>query len=318
MMALPSGLAAQAGFKTETTVGTAVTVDKFWPVLDPPAFTRQIEFMPVKGMYAGRRTQVAKKTGKQVVGGPLKLELNNKPMATVMTHLFGTVNTTGAGPYTHTASPGTLTAKSFTTQGGLPDISGTVQPFTWAGCKLKSATIAASMGQIATLDLDVFAMTENSTGTPTLTAATFLSGIVPFSFVEASITAGGSSLGVISDMSLTIDNALAASRFGLGSATAAEALEAGQRTYTGTINVEFLSMVAYNLYTAGTDFALVFTFNNGTDTLTITTAAYYGGAPITGSGGDILKQSLSFVCQHATADASAITAVLVNGESVAT
>lgn len=316
-MPIPSGLSAQFGTKSETVVGTPVTVDTFYPLLSFD-IKNTADRLAVQGIRAGRRTQYGFKKGKQAVGGTLVTELNNKPMANTMTHLLGTVITTGAGPYVHTATPGALTGKAFTGQGGIPDITGTVNPFTWNGCKLRSATISASMGQIAQLSRDVFAMSEDADGTPSLTAASFLSGIIPFSFVECSITANAVSLGVVSDMSLTIDNGLNDQRFGLGSATAAEALESGLRSFTGTLNVEFLSMVAYNLYLAGTEFALVFTFSNGTDSLVITTNAYYTGETPNVDGPSTLQQSLPFVCQSSTSDAGCITAVLTNGESVAT
>ena len=317
MMAAPSALSAQIGFKSETTVGTAVTVDKFSPLVSHDLKNDQA-FLPIQGIYAGRRTQVGKKLGAQKIGGSFKQELNNKPIATLLNHGFGTVGTTGSGPYVHTFSPGPLTGDSLTMQGGLPDVGGTVNPFTWAGCKLPSWTISASINQIAMLDLNVFGMTEDSDGTPALASASFLSGIIPFSFVETSITAAGASLGVVSDMTLTGDNGLAVDRFGLGSATAAEALEATVRAYTGSMTAEFKSMAAYNLYLAGTDFALVFTFSNGTDSLVITTNAYYTGTTPPVSGPGLLKQALPFTCEGASTDAGCITAVLTNAESAAT
>lgn len=317
-MALPSGLSSQFGIKTESVVGTGVTVTLFNPLNDPPAIANVADRLPVMGIQAGRTTQWAKALGKQKVGGTIKMHLYNKPMATFMTHMFGSVVDAGAGPYTHTSTPGSLKGKSFTAQGGLPDIAGTVNPFTWTGCKIKSWTIAAQVGQIASLDLDVFAMAEDADGTPALATATYLSGILPFTFVQCSITSAAASLGVVSSMTLTGNNGLAEDRFGLGSATAGEALDSDRRSYTGTIEVEFLSMVAYNLYLAGTDVALVFTFTNGTDLLVITTNAYYTGATPTGSGSTTLKQSLPFTCQHATTDAGCITAVLTNAEALST
>ncbi len=315
-MSTGSILAAQVGYKTESVVGTGVTVDTFAPLVSFDIKMQQ-EFLPYQGQYAGRRTQTGKKLGAKKVTGTLKTELSNKPLACLHKHMYGTSNTTGSGPYVHTASPGVLDGKSLTIQGGIPDTGGTVRPFTWTGCKLPTWTISSAINQIAMLEHGIFAMDEDEDGTPSLASSSYLSGIIPFSFVEASITAGGASLGVISDMSLTCNNGLATERFGLGSATAAEALEADRRSYTGTMSVEFKSLVAYALYEAGTDFALVFTFSNGTDSLVITTNAYYTGETPSVQAGGLTKQNLPFTCQGASTDAGCITSVLTNAEASA-
>ena len=54
----------------------------------------------------GRRTAACISTGAKTVQGTVELELTPAPLATLMRHMFGTINTTGSGPYTHTASLG--------------------------------------------------------------------------------------------------------------------------------------------------------------------------------------------------------------------
>src|SRR5687767_10142312 len=105
-MAAPSGIAGQIGFKSETTWGTAVTVDKFHPGLLNESIKQDIARIESQGIRAGRRVSHTWKAGAKTVGGDIAIELFNVPMATLLSHMFGTVNTTGSGPYTHTATPG--------------------------------------------------------------------------------------------------------------------------------------------------------------------------------------------------------------------
>jgi len=307
---LPGGADAQVGFKTEVTPGTAVTVDKFLPFLSDE-IEQQIEYMDTQTLGA-RHTTTATKQGKRTVAGPLKTELGNTTLATLLKHMFGTIVTTGAGPYTHTASPGPLTGKSMTIQGGRPMIDGTVQPFTYAGCKFPGWTLAVNVGELAKLDLDIIGMTE--TTATALAVASFDTSWAPFTFVESSLNIAGSAPNNVRSMSLTAVNQVGG-RWGLGSATSKEPLQAGKRPYTGTVVIDFESLTAYNRFVNGTQAAMVDTFSNGTQTLVITKNVVFTGKTPGVKGFDLLAQELPYRCLSATSDAAAITAVLTNSES---
>lgn len=315
MMAAPSGLAGQFGFKTESVYGTGVTVDKFAPILNENV-DNNIERLVSKGITAGRRTVRTWKPGASVITGPIALELNNKPTATLLTHMFGNVVDAGAGPYTHTATPGDLTGKSFTAQFGRPDITGTVQPFTYSGCKIVDWAISAQVSQIAALTLNISAQAETTaTG---LAAVSYLSGIAPFVFTEGVIQIAGAQVATCSQFDLKGTNGLNTTRKRLGFATVNQQLEGALRDYSGTIMAEFESLTAYNRYTAGTEAAIVLTFTSGTDVLAITLNARFDGKTPGIAGEAILSQPLPFVCDSTTSDASAITMVLTNAETVST
>lgn len=312
-MAAPAGYAGQLGIKTETTVGTGVTVDQFVPIVSE-GLAQDIPRIDSQAIIAGRAVISSWGTGSTSVGGPVALELNNKKIATLLNHCFGAVATTGAGPYTHTFTPATLLGKSFTAQVGRPDISGTVQPFTYAGCKVNTWEIAAQADQFATLNLDVIAMSEVTA--TALATASYPSGIAPFTFVQGSITQAGSSAGAIKSFSIRGDNALER-RPRAGAAASKEPLPNNRRSYGGTLTADFESLTAYNRFVNGTETALVLAFSNGTDTLTITCNVRYDGAtPVLGGLG-LLEQSLPFTCVSGTSDAAAITAVLVNTDTTA-
>src|SRR3954447_13736305 len=102
---MPGGADAQLGFVSESVAGTLVTVTKFPPFLSE-AIKNNIEYMDSQTL-SSRRTRRSTKRGTGGIEGPINLELGNTTFATLLKHMFGTIATTGAGPYTHTASPGT-------------------------------------------------------------------------------------------------------------------------------------------------------------------------------------------------------------------
>lgn len=307
---MPGGSDGQIGFKTEAVVGTAVVVDKFLPFVSE-SIKQPIEYLDSKTLTA-RHTIKATKAGTQAVEGGITTELANTSLATLLKHMFGTIVTTGAGPYTHTATPGPLTGKSMTIQGGKPDAAGVVHPFTYAGCKIGGWTISANTGEIASLELNILGMTETTaTG---LAVASYDATWAPFVFREAAVTVAGSPSNNVRSVSISGENQLS-HRFRLGSGFSKEPLQAGLRPYTGTISADFDGLTDYNRYVNGTQAALVVAFNNGTQTLTFTMNVQFVGETPTVGGFDLVEQPLPFRCISATSDAAAITAVLVNSEA---
>jgi hypothetical protein len=314
-MAAPAGFAGQAGYKSESVWGTGVVVDTFVPILSE-AIEADIDRLDSKGIRAGRRVTALWKPGAKKYSGPVKLELPTLSIAALWKHAFGTVVTTGTGPYTHTYTPGDLTTDSFTLQIGRPDIAGTVQPFTFAGTKIREWELECKAGEIAELTLDVSAATE--TTATALASASYPAGLSMFVFTEATLTIAGSAVNTVRSCNLKGANTLADDRHRLGSATVKEQLESGVREYTGEVSADFESLTAYNRFVNGTEAALVLAFTSGADTLTFTCNVRFDGkSPMIGGADELLEQPLPFKCVHATADASAITAVLVNGQTTA-
>lgn len=314
-MSAPSGISAQVGFKSESTFGTAVVVDKFVP-FNSEGVKKDVQRLDSMGLRAGRRITSTWKAGKQTIGGPLELELPNITCATLLRHMFGTISTTGSSTFTHTASPGDLTSQSLTIQVGRPDIAGTVRPFTYAGCKFPEWELKCGQGEIAMLTLTVSAQSE-TTGT-SLASVSYTSGLSPFVFHEGQLAVAGTTNTTVNNVSIKANNSLAVERHRLGSALINEQLESGFREYTGQIDADFQSLTEYNRFVNANEFALVLQFSNGTDSLTITTNARYDGETPVVEGPELLAQPLPFKIVHSTSDASGITAVLVNTDSSAT
>jgi len=167
-MASPSTLSASAGCKAESTWATPVTPDRFWPVI-PGEFVSadqtHIKSNAVISDYAYLET------GQMVLGslnasGNVGFELTDNAVGLLFKLIMGGVSTSGAGPYTHVFTKGTL--PSSTWQYAETGSAGTIYPSTAYGCKVTSATLSAALGEIVTLSLDLSAANV-SKGTRTVT-----------------------------------------------------------------------------------------------------------------------------------------------------
>lgn len=307
-------MAGQIGWKSEVTWGTGVTVDTFVPVLES-SHTTDEGYLRAMGIRAGRRTQAPARLGARVVSGSVNMELPNTSIAVLMKHMFGAVNTTGAGPYTHTYTPGAHLSKSLTLQTGITDATDTVQPFTASGVKLEAWELSASVGELAMLS---FEWTGKDIVTATaLASASYTAGLQPYTFVEGSITVNGSAVASANAVTLSATKNLRNDRHVLGSRSIREQLEDAHFEFSTEISADFDSLTLYNLAVAATQVASVLTFSNGTESLTITCSGQVvGDAPsLTRIG--LEEQTIRLDHSSATTDAAAITAVLINSESSA-
>lgn len=310
-MSTPSGLGGQLGYASETVVGTEVTVTKFLPV-NSVGVAQEIERLDSQGIRAGRLVTSAWKSGSRTIAGTVELELWNVDIATIFRHMFGAVATTGTGPFVHTFTPADLTGDALTIQAGKPDVTGTVQPFTWAGCKFGGWTLSANVGEICMLSLDVVGMTE--TTATALATASYDAGLSPFVFTEASLDIAGAGVNTVQSFDLVCDTGLT-ERFRLGTDTSLEYLQNAFREFTGSITTDFESLAAYNRFVNGDEASLVLTFDNGTDTLVITQNVRFDGESPELAGPELLEQPLTYKAVSATSDANAITAELTNGDA---
>lgn len=314
-MPLRSGMNSSLGFVTEAAYGTYLAPTRWVPHVSAP-LEHEIERLESGGIIAGRRILDSDQwaPGNIVAGVPLGLELYDRSIGMLFTHMFGSVVTSGVGPFTHTFTPGDLSGKSLTMQIGAPNSTdGTVHPFSLLGCKIASWELGLAAGEVATLGLDVVAK-DVSTG-QALVAPSYASGIgIGLTFVGAAVTLAGSAYKT-KEISLAGDNMLDAERRFIGQQTIDEPLEADLREYTGTINSELFDLVAYTRFVSGTTAALVLSLARGTSTCTITMNVRFDGEPPKVEDRGIVPNALPFKCVGDT-DAAAITAVLVNSDAL--
>lgn len=309
---MPGGADGQLGLVTESVVGTIVTPTKFFPIRSEN-IKQNIEYIDTQTISARHTVRLTRRATQSVEGG-FTTELANTTIATLLKHMFGTVTTTGVGPYTHTYVPSDLTGDSMTVQVGRPASTGTVHPFTYAGCKVATWTIAATVGEFATLEVGLIGMSE--TTATSLATASYDTSWSPFTFRDATLSIAGVSAGTVRDVTLSATNAIER-RHRLGLATSLQPLQIGRRDYTGTITTDFDALTHYNLFVNGTEAALVLTFSNGTQSLQGTMNVQFTGETPELSGFELLAQPLPFRCISSTSDAAAIQFVLTNSEASA-
>lgn len=316
-MALKSGLNASFGFKAETTWGTAVTVDKWVPLVSE-SVTKEVARLESAGILPGRRVLSTNQftNGDVTVSGDINFELPLHGVAGLFKWAMGSVTTTSTGgvaPFIHTCTPGDLTDDHITAQIGRPNTGGTVDPFTYTGLKCSSWEIAAKAGELVTASFSVVGKDE-ATSTA-LTAVAYTNGVdMSYTYINGSITIGGTSTSV-HEFTIKGDNGLTGDRRFLGSANIAEPLEAALREYGGELACDWESLTNYNRFVAGSTHAMVATFSAGASaSVTITTNVRFDGETPQVEGTDIVAQKLPFKCVAGT-DAEAITIAVTNNDS---
>jgi len=311
-VAQSSAISAQLGVKAESTYGTYVAPTSFFPLISE-SVKFDIQRIESKAIRANRLTMDSGDwaAGQKTGSGQVNLELYDRTSALLFVHALGAVATTGAGPYTHTITPGNLLGKSLTMQVGRPSTDGTVRVFSYLGTKIKGWTLTAKSGDLVKMTLDVLARDEDTA--QTLASASYTSGLKPFVFTGAAVSVGGSSLSNCREFTLQGTNGLADRRV-VNSALMLEPVDGDQRQIKGTITMEFDSLTQYARYTGATEAAVVLTFTSGSNTITITMNARFDGNTPNVAGADVLTLPLDFTAVG-TSDSAAITVVCVNGDS---
>lgn len=266
-MGIPSGLGAQFMTSEEVTYGTPVTPDRGYEFIDE---SLDLSIARIESTALRSNTRVLRSdrwaSGQRSVSGAVKMELANKSFGRWFKHCLGGVVSaqpdSGGNPtvWKHTFTPGDLPVGQ-TLQVGRPDTGGTVNPFTYHGCKVTQWTLECAVGQIATLSVSILGEDEdNSTG---LAVASYPAGLSLMTFTQGTLTVGGSAMDVKS-ASVQGTNVVAEERFFLGSALRKNPLEQGLRQLTGNVEPEFVGLTAYNRFLNGTEAELVLLFQGAT------------------------------------------------------
>lgn len=279
-----SGICAQWGFKAETTVGTAVTVDRFLPVnsFNPTLNKQESVSEAVRGCattpYADESIVVGRSATMQA-----NMEVRSKSFGPLLKQILGStagptqINTSLAYRQIHT--PGALTGLSLTVQAGFPEsYSDTIRPFTYRGTKITNATFSCQRGGRLMLALDMDAWDEDyatalatdsyPTSWETFSWAGFaaaIGGTVDTTSGRTTITDGVAIKG-LRGISLPFALGLATDRVFAGAGgIKAEQNENAMRQYTGSLDAEFADRAQlYELFSAHTTTALQFTWTGVT------------------------------------------------------
>jgi hypothetical protein len=269
--------------------------------------------------------------------GPITMDLPGNQLGFWIQAMIGSFGQTLATPaeltstgvYQQVHQPGSLNGYSFAVQKGVPATNGTVEPFTYVGCKVESWTISCEVNAIAELQLTLDCRNElggagNSDplngSIPSLATPDYTAGMQLFHFREGTLYSGGTptlTSGVVSlvsstavaqvkKASVTHSVALDKARFFLGSqGFKSEQLENGFRKIGGSFDLEFQSSEAmYDAYAADTTTSLELKFvgpvigSSGSNTMlldiVIPNVKLDGDTPAVG-GPAVVTQSVPYV-----------------------
>lgn len=313
---MPSGNRAQFGIVAETVYGQAVTVNRFYPFVEE-SLSNEIERLESGGIIAGARVLRSDQWNPDVsrITGDIGLELFQQQSGLLFEHMLGSVTSSSAGGIaTHTITPGSLDGKSLTMQFGRPDTTSTVQPFTYAGCKIQSWEIGIATGEIVTLGLTVAAKSE-TTGV-SLATATYATDYRPFRYDQGGVTISATSF-CVRALTITGENPMDTERRCIGSTNIDEPLENDLRSYGGVATLEFKDLTMYQRFLGTQEFPIVLSLSaSATSQAIITMNARFDGATPNVTGRGLVLIETPFKCLASTSqDSSAISITLKNTQT---
>ena len=282
------GRGSWIGFAEETTWGTAVSRTNFLSVVSN-GLQRTTALTPrsdLKGS-SGSAMRRGHFKGFEEAGGSVVVLATYENIGMLCKHSLGTLNTTGAGPYTHTYTLATTLPTGLTMEGKR----GTSGAEVFEGCKVSTATWECSSGSEMTLSLDVIA--ETAATRSASSSPTFVTGERVLHHHSSTLSFDGQTYDLVS-FKCTLNNSIARRNF-LGSRVTKEPARSDYSSVQMDLSVEAADAL-YTALHAGTTGDAVVTFASGTKSMAFTLHnAYLTGAsdPISGAG--IVQQSLTLV-----------------------
>lgn len=312
----------QLGVKDETTFNTPVTVDRFFEYGGDA-----MPVAPVAGRTEGTPMRVGSRArvGSRVVPytdhaeGTVEFDVMNKGFGFWLKHMLPSVATTGAGPYTHTATEGDTSlsiGKSFTAQFNAPfHPAGTDQAFTFAGGKVPKWTLGCDVDGMLVLSLDMwFASFTTATA---LATASYPASMTNFAWSHGVIEIGGAAVDVTS-FSVELDHGYNLDRKQIRGNTAPKEPTPGDMSISFSCEADFESLTQFNRVHSSTlaniSAEITGVWTSGTDVVSVTIpAARLDGFSFGGDRGG-LTQELSGVAEYDLTN-SPITVALTNGDA---
>jgi len=254
-MAIRSGLAAQLGAVAEDTWGVYKAPTSFIEFTEE-SLALAIERIESPGLRANNRVLRTDRwaAGQKRVEGTVSFEAPSKGLGLWLKHALGSVSITTPSGATnsrlHTHTLGDPYGLGLTVQVGRPMSNGTVTPFSYTGCKIDQITLSNSVDEFLVVECEIVG--EDEITSESLASASYPTGVQLFNWTQGVISIAGSSVGVVTDFTVTVANNHKSDRYFLGAATMSEPIIAGMTEVTGSMTVEFDSMTNYNRFVNGT------------------------------------------------------------------
>lgn len=309
-MAKRSGIAAQLGYKAETTWGTGVTVDRFLP-FKKESLTANKGRLDSDSIYANRLVRDSEQWDEAEItaGGDVELDVFTTGIGLFLKHALGAVNTTGSGPYAHAFTPAVLDGLGLTLQVGKPDRGGTVRPWNFVGSKIREWELTVPAKEAAALKLGISAKDLDKDGTPALQSWSPPAALARFTWAHATAATVHGASPKIKSLSIKGVNGIEVDRYFLGSQTIEEQDDVELRAYTAEVECEFGDETLFDAFWDGDEADVVLTLTRGAAILDVTGNARLdgdGASPVVESRGK-LTQKIPAVFVGDGTDADALT-----------
>jgi len=324
---IPGGLGFTLGVSEEVTPGTALAPTRwFSPHPGETLANNKVTFQS-KALYGGlslrgdRRVLVYSESA-----GSMEFDLMEKTMGLIWRHITGSnavavqQGVTAAWLQQHAFNDtGGVRGKSLCFQKGIPEVpSGTVVPFTYAGCKILDWELNCKVGEAASIKLTIDGTKAESTSVLTYTNPSFVTGNKIMHFGEGavllagtpttssgvcSIAGGTAPTGLVSEVMVKGTRKMNTKRVNIGSSSKQEQLENEFYELTGHLVVEFATVADYKTAElADTQQALQVSFTDPTAiastyypyTQIIIPNAVFDSAPTTAKDTDVIKATVPF------------------------
>lgn len=265
-MTVASGIGSQVGIAAESTYGTYVAPTQFIQA-EKASMKKVKNTVTDAGLGAGRLMSLGAHRVTTTKGGTgsIGFAAVNKGMGLLLQALMGSTATptqqgsTAAYKQTHTlADP---LGKSLTIQTGVPNTSGTANPYSFTGCRVTDATFKFEVDKNVDVEFSIDA--QDVTESEDLATASYDTGTRQFVGTDVAVKVGTysseSSVSGVKKVTVKIDRGLETGSYYLGaSGLKAQPIVADFAKITGTISADLVDKAVWaDRFRDDTSFSLV-------------------------------------------------------------
>lgn len=276
MAGIGSGLASQIGIVKESVFNTPVAVTTFTPTLTETLLTRPV-FAIDYGLQAGKLIPDAARSVKvfEDAGGDVTFNVASKNFGRWLQASMGSSPTAtqigSTGVWTQIHNVGSTDGTSWTIQKGVASVDGTVNPFTYSGCKVTAVELSCAPQGLVMFKPTIDAAQVQPTGASALGLQTAsyaadqnfgFNNCTVQQFTAMTVVSGAwtptspVSMGVVRNISCKWGQPKKVDRAQAGSLIKAEQLMNNWQLPTGQIDIDYASNALYTLHEAGTVFGV--------------------------------------------------------------
>lgn len=312
-MSIGSGLAHSFGFIPEVTYGTYLAPTRW--IEDQSFGLKKVKnTYQGGGMAAGRLVRLGARrvVTSKAAAGAVKLEVPSKSFGHLLNGLMGgtvtPVQQAATAAYLQTHPLADPVGKMYTMQAGIPDLAGTVRPYSFLGCKIMAMEFTCGIDEplMVTVDVDARDVTEAQT----IAAPSFPATNI-FHFGQSAVKVGTFGAEALVDgvrkMTIRIERAKRTDRFYQGNlGLKSEPIINAWSVTSGTIEADYLDKTVWaDRFAADTSTSLVWEFvgpliaSTFFETFRIRVPMiFFNGDTPTVDGPDVVSGSFAFEAEY--------------------